>query len=191
MNEGRLWLISRRCFCDSNQPRDGRQAMNAVLMRQILLLRANLLGLYQWPNLARSFASKKPRPARLGRNGDGAPDSVRCAARSLTSALGAPVALIGPASSPEQFDPISGQAVERHAARQAEHWHRVAHELEAVTTGTAQATQKILTAAGRGDRSTGEQSRRRPQRQNRARPGAGYFRDLVIQIFEACNFQGI
>ena len=66
---------------------------------------------------------------------------------------------------------------------------RIANELHAVTSGTEQATQKIL-AAAEADRSTRQQSFGLAQRQDRAGSGAGHPR-LVLRIFEACNFQDL
>ena len=54
---------------------------------------------------------------------------------------------------------------------EAEHLTRIAHELNAVTTGTGQATQKILAAAEEIDQ-FGEHSCGGAQRQDRARSGA-------------------
>jgi len=72
---------------------------------------------------------------------------------------------------------------------EAEHLTRIAHELEAVTAGTDQATQKILAAAEQID-----------QLANNLAAGlkgtieqglAQDISDFVIRIFEACNFQDL
>jgi chemotaxis protein CheZ len=72
---------------------------------------------------------------------------------------------------------------------EAEQISRIAHELEAVTTGTGQATQKILAAAEEIDQLANNLAAALKGRieQDIAQDIA----DLVIRIFEACNFQDL
>jgi chemotaxis protein CheZ len=66
---------------------------------------------------------------------------------------------------------------------------RIANELLAVTSGTEQATQKILTAAEQIDQIANNLS---AALKGRIEQGpAQDIRDLVIRIFEACNFQDL
>jgi len=66
---------------------------------------------------------------------------------------------------------------------------RIAHELEAVVAGTEQATQKILAAAEEIDQLANNLS---AALYGRVEQGlAQDIRDLVIRIFEACNFQDL
>jgi len=66
---------------------------------------------------------------------------------------------------------------------------RIAHELHAVSSGTAQATQKILTAAEEIDQLADNLSAALKGRieQNLAQD----ISDHVLRIFEACNFQDL
>ena len=74
-------------------------------------------------------------------------------------------------------------------ALQAEQLSRVGDELEAVTTGTEQATQKILAAAEEIDQLANNLSAALKGKieQDLAQDIA----DTVIRIFEACNFQDL
>jgi hypothetical protein len=66
---------------------------------------------------------------------------------------------------------------------------RIAHELLAVTTGTEQATQKILAAAEEIDQLANNLS---AALKGKIEQGlAQDIQDLVIRIFEACNFQDL
>lgn len=66
---------------------------------------------------------------------------------------------------------------------------RIAHELRAVTDGTAQATQRILTAAEHIDQLADNLSAALKDRIEQ--DAAQDISDLVITIFEACNFQDL
>jgi chemotaxis regulatin CheY-phosphate phosphatase CheZ len=66
---------------------------------------------------------------------------------------------------------------------------RIAHELEAVTTGTAQATQRILTAAEEIDQLADNLSA--ALKGKIEQDLAHDISDQVIGIFEACNFQDL
>jgi chemotaxis protein CheZ len=69
------------------------------------------------------------------------------------------------------------------------HLTRTAHELDAVVHGTAQATQKILAAAEAIDQVANNLS---AALNGKIEQGlAQDIQDLVIQIFEACNFQDL
>src|SRR5580658_5914149 len=68
----------------------------------------------------------------------------------IIQALAALQALMAAAPAPPSADaaaPREGADVGRDPGLQAENMTRIAHELDAVTAGTAQATQKILAAA--------------------------------------------
>ena len=72
---------------------------------------------------------------------------------------------------------------------EAEHLTRIVHELNAVTSGTAQATQKILAAAEEIDQLANTLA---------AAPKGKIEQDLaadisdhIVKIFEACNFQDL
>jgi chemotaxis protein CheZ len=69
------------------------------------------------------------------------------------------------------------------------HLTRIAQELDAVVGGTAQATQKILAAAEEIDQAADNLSAALKGRIEQ--DVAQDIRDLVIRIFEACNFQDL
>jgi hypothetical protein len=72
---------------------------------------------------------------------------------------------------------------------EGDHLTRLAHELEAVTTGTDQATQKILAAAEEIDQLANNLS---AALKGKIEQGlAQDISDHVIRIFEACNFQDL
>jgi chemotaxis protein CheZ len=72
---------------------------------------------------------------------------------------------------------------------EAEHLTRIAHELEAVTAGTDQATQKILAAAEQIDQLANDLG---AALKGKIEQGSAQdISDLVIRIFEACNFQDL
>jgi chemotaxis regulatin CheY-phosphate phosphatase CheZ len=85
--------------------------------------------------------------------------------------------------------PIAAAAPSAAAELRAALLSRIAHELEAVTAGTAQATQRILTAAEEVDQLADNLSAalRGKIEQDLAHDIA----DQVIRIFEACNFQDL
>ncbi len=93
--------------------------------------------------------------------------------------------------------PIAGAIGEREADRvggnietpQPAHLTRIARELDAVTAGTAQATQKILAAAEEIDQLADNLSAALKGKLEREL--AQDISDLVIRIFEACNFQDL
>jgi chemotaxis protein CheZ len=72
---------------------------------------------------------------------------------------------------------------------EAEHLTRIAHELEAVTIGTDQATQKILAAAEAIDQLANNLAA--ALKGKIEQDSAQDISDLVIRIFEACNFQDL
>ncbi len=75
------------------------------------------------------------------------------------------------------------------ATRQADDMARVAHELDAVSAGTAQATQKILAAAEEIDQLANSLSAALKGRLEREL--AQDIADSALRIFEACNFQDL
>jgi chemotaxis protein CheZ len=90
-----------------------------------------------------------------------------------------------PSPHPSKVGNGAGDGVQIEAARLA----RVAHELDAVTAGTAQATQKILAAAEEIDQLANNLSAALKGKIEQG--GAEDIQDLVIRIFEACNFQDL
>jgi chemotaxis protein CheZ len=82
------------------------------------------------------------------------------------------------ASAPAAFDSAAGKTMPR-----------IAHELNAVVEGSERATQKILTAAEEIDVTANNLS---AALDGRIEQGlAQDIQDLVIKIFEACNFQDL
>jgi chemotaxis protein CheZ len=162
------------------------------------------------------FRIEETAVATYGRRGDGSQASHRHAEimqalGALSTALAAPVVETRP-ERPTTAQASSDAATERlacelnliadaiggsdgdaagsgDAALQGEHLTRIAHELEAVTSGTAQATQKILAAAEEIDQlaNTLAAGLKGKLEQNLAQD----ISDLVIRIFEACNFQDL
>jgi len=81
------------------------------------------------------------------------------------------------------------KATHRDAAAQTVRLDRIAQELEAVTGGSAQATQKILAAAEEIDQIANNLA---AALKGRLEQGLALdISDLVIRIFEACNFQDV
>ena len=116
----------------------------------------------------------------------------------------------GVATSPPRHDEITPTADARHprngrpaprtaaaaiaaggdvAAATAANLMRILHELDAVTAGTAEATQKILAAAEEIDQLANNLSAALKGRLEQEL--AQDISDLVIRIFEACNFQDL
>jgi chemotaxis protein CheZ len=75
------------------------------------------------------------------------------------------------------------------AALHAENLARIAYELDAVTAGTAQATQKILAAAEEIDQLADNLTAALKGRIEQE--SAQDISDSVLRIFEACNFQDL
>ncbi len=75
------------------------------------------------------------------------------------------------------------------ARLEAAHLARIGHELDAVLNGTEQATQKILTAAEEIDQTANNLSA--ALKGKIEQDFAQDIRELVLQIFEACNFQDL
>lgn len=69
------------------------------------------------------------------------------------------------------------------------HLRRIIHELDAVTAGTAEATQKILAAAEEIDQLANNLSAALKGRLEQEL--AQDISDLVVGVFEACNFQDL
>jgi len=133
------------------------------------------------------FRIEETAPARLARQRGGSADSFRHG--EFMQALAALRGVMSAApSSTAKSDGVA------HGERQwlgveAEHLTRIAHELDAVTTGTAQATQKILAAAEEIDQlaNTLAAALKGKIEQDLARD----ISDHVVKIFEACNFQDL
>ena len=82
-----------------------------------------------------------------------------------------------------------GKAGENNGAHAETPMSRVGHELHAVVNGTEQATQKILAAAEEIDATANTLS---AALDGKIEQGLALdIQDLVIQIFEACNFQDL
>lgn len=101
--------------------------------------------------------------------------------REALSALRAMMAATAPAVRPDG----DGRRLDLDAS----HVTRIAQELDAVVSGTAQATQKILAAAEEIDQAADNLSATLKGRIEQ--DVALDIRDLVIRIFEACNFQDL
>lgn len=83
----------------------------------------------------------------------------------------------------------TGERTGSERARTSAPMTRIAHELEAVVNGTEQATQKVLAAAEEIDQVANNLS---AALKGRVEQGfAQDIQDLVIRIFEACNFQDL
>jgi chemotaxis regulatin CheY-phosphate phosphatase CheZ len=103
----------------------------------------------------------------------------------IMQALGALQAMMNRTARP----PIATAAPAAAAELRAALLSRIAHELEAVTAGTAQATQRILTAAEEIDQLADNLSA--ALRGKIEQDLAHDISDQVIRIFEACNFQDL
>jgi chemotaxis protein CheZ len=103
----------------------------------------------------------------------------------IMQALGALQAMMNRTARP----PIAATAPSAAAELRAALLTRIAHELEAVTAGTAQATQRILTAAEEIDQLADNLSA--ALRGKIEQDLAHDISDQVIRIFEACNFQDL
>jgi hypothetical protein len=135
------------------------------------------------------FKIEQTVAARLARRVDGTPESPYYG--EIMQALGALQALMAAAPPSPPIDapaPRENTGAGSDAALQAENM-RIAHELDAVTAGTAQATQKILAAAEEIDQLANSLSAALKGRieQDLAQD----ISDSVLRIFEACNFQDL
>ncbi len=136
------------------------------------------------------FKIEQTVAARLARRVDGTPESPYYG--DIMQALGALQALMAAAPPSPPTDaraPRENTGAGSDAALQAENMARIAHELDAVTAGTAQATQKILTAAEEIDQLANSLSAALKGRieQDLAQD----ISDSILRIFEACNFQDL
>ena len=114
-------------------------------------------------------------PAPHSAKADGAP---RSATERLTSELNLIAGAMGGGAGRGGNAPVG-----------AAHLTRIAHELDAVTAGTEQATQKILAAAEEIDQLANNLS---AALKGKIEQGlAQDISDLVIRIFAACNFQDL
>ena len=121
------------------------------------------------------------------------PRNARAAVSShhgeILQALGALQALMAaqsPAAGADGLGVADGRAP---AGLQAESFARIAHELDAVVDGTAQATQRILAAAEEIDQladNLGAALKGRMEQEL-----AQDISDGILRIFEACNFQDL
>jgi chemotaxis protein CheZ len=170
------------------------------------------------PEPRKIFRIEETAAAQLARGGDGAQASLRHT--EIMRTLGTLRALLGSAPPPPTADGTSGRTTERLACElnliagaiggsggsdddcadcaggaggreelQAAHLTRIAHELNAVTAGSEQATQKILAVAEEIDQTANDLSAALKGKIERGL--AQDISDLVIRIFEACNFQDL
>jgi chemotaxis regulatin CheY-phosphate phosphatase CheZ len=130
------------------------------------------------------FRIEEAAAARYLRSGNGAPASADPA--EVIPAPGAFRATIAPPS-PRQPTAAADRApvTALHAAQMK----RVARELAAVTAGATQATQKILAAAEEIDQIAHNLAA--SLKDKIEQDAAADISDLVIRIFEACNFQDL
>jgi chemotaxis protein CheZ len=130
------------------------------------------------------FRIEQTAAARLRRDADTAPAELH--QDEIVQALHALRATMAAASRPLANPPREG--AERLGV-EAAHLSRIAHELDAVVNGTAQATQRVLATAEEIDQLANNLS---AALKGRIEQGpAQDIRDLVIRIFEACNFQDL
>jgi chemotaxis regulatin CheY-phosphate phosphatase CheZ len=109
------------------------------------------------------------------RHDDGLQSKILAEFIALRAMLTAPVQLPGDAN-------VQGDG-------EATHLTRIAQELNAVVTGTDEATQKILAAAEEIDQAANNLS---AALKGKIEQGlAQDIRDQIIRIFEACNFQDL
>jgi hypothetical protein len=136
------------------------------------------------------FKIEQTVAARLARRVDGTPESPYYG--EIMQALGALQALMAAAPpSPPTGAPAPRENIGAgsDAALQTENTARIAHELDAVTAGTAQATQKILAAAEEIDQLANNLSAALKGRIEHDL--AQDISDSVLRIFEACNFHDL
>ncbi len=105
------------------------------------------------------------------------------------AALQALMASEPPASAPHGLVPSSGGAAAKDRQVETGNLERIAHELDAVVSGTAQATQRILAAAEEIDQLADNLAAALNGRMEQEL--AQDIADSVLRIFEACNFQDL
>jgi hypothetical protein len=118
--------------------------------------------------------------------------SVSSHSGEVMQALAALQALMRAAPSPPTTDaaaPRTSSGAYAQKARQTDDMTRIADELDAVTAGTAQATQKILAAAEEIDQLANNLAAALKGRLEREL--AQDIADSALRIFEACNFQDL
>jgi chemotaxis protein CheZ len=132
------------------------------------------------------FRIEETAAARRSRNADGALASpyhseIMQALGALRTAMAAPALAAKPGGAERGTTDRLGI--------EAAHLTRIAHELDAVVNGTSEATQKVLAAAEEIDQLANNLS---AALKGKIEQGlAQDIRDLVIRIFEACNFQDL
>jgi chemotaxis regulatin CheY-phosphate phosphatase CheZ len=128
------------------------------------------------------FRIEEAAAARYLRTGNAMPTAADHA--EVMQALGAlRTTIASPSPHPPAIDRTPVTAL--HTAQMT----RIARELDAVTTGTSQATQKILAAAEEIDQLANNLS---ASLKGKIEQGAAQdISDLIIRIFEACNFQDL
>ena len=111
------------------------------------------------------------------------------APRRVRAPVGTPVGTLLGAPAAPRCAAVGGASGGDTLALQAEHLTRIVHELEAVTTGTEQSTGKILAAAEEIDQLANNLSA--ALKGKIEQDLAQDITDIVIRIFEACNFQDL
>ncbi len=134
------------------------------------------------PEPRKVFRIEQTAAARRVHSAPGAPASPHHG--EIMQALGALQTLMAAPAAPS---PSGGAGSD--TARQADGMARIADELDAVTAGTAQATQKILAAAEEIDQLADNLSAALKGRLEQEL--AQDIADSVLRIFEACNFQDL
>ncbi len=133
------------------------------------------------------FRIEEAAAARRASGIDHPPEALRHS--EIMAALGALYSGMAATPSPAAKPEAAAQAHSEWLGVEAEQITRIAHELEAVTTGTEQATQKIIAAAEEIDQLANNLA---AALNGRIEQGlAQDIADLVIRIFEACNFQDL
>ena len=139
---------------------------HAEIMRELRALRTALAAVA--PRHARASAAPEPGEA----------DRLSCELNLIVGAIKG-----------ENDCGGGGEPDGRSSARTEAPMSRIDHELNAVVSGTEQATQKILAAAEEIDSSANNLSAALDGKLEQGL--AQDIQDLVIQIYEACNFQDL
>jgi chemotaxis protein CheZ len=133
------------------------------------------------------FRIEETAAARLARQRGGSPDSFRHG--EFMHALAALRGVMSASPSLTAKSDGIARSESQWLGVEAEHLTRIAHELNAVTTGTAQATQKILAAAEEIDQLANTLAA--ALKGKIEQDLAGDISDHIVKIFEACNFQDL
>ncbi len=135
------------------------------------------------------FRIEQTAAARFTLNADS--DAASPYHGEIMQALAALQALMAGAPPVPTFNGLvpSGSAASKDLRSETGNLERIAHELDAVVSGTAQATQRILAAAEEIDQLADNLSAALKGRMEQEL--AQDIADGVLRIFEACNFQDL